>query len=91
LSQVTSIVMILPIYDDDIILMERIPYDRKKKQKILKDLWSSTGMNINIDKMKFMIINSKRITCVNFMYDNNSLEEVTSYKYIGINLHHKFN
>jgi hypothetical protein len=25
------------------------------------------------------------------VYDNNSLEEVTSYKYLGINLHHKLN
>ena len=26
-----------------------------------------------------------------FFYDNNSLEEVPSYKYLGIDIHHKLN
>ena len=25
------------------------------------------------------------------MYDNNNLEEVSSYKYLGIDIHHKLN
>jgi hypothetical protein len=49
------------------------------------------GMTINTNKTKVMIIKSKKITYANFMYDNNSLEEVTSYKYLGIDLHHKLN
>ena len=38
-----------------------------------------------------MILKSKMITYDTFVYDNNSLEEVPSYKYLGINIHHKFN
>jgi hypothetical protein len=71
--------------------MERIPYDLDKQLKILKDSCSIIGMVVNTDKMKVMIIKSKNITYANFMYDNNSLEEVTLYKYLIIDLHQKLN
>jgi hypothetical protein len=48
-------------------------------------------MKININKTKVMIIKSKKIICANFVYENNNLEEVTSYKYHKVNLHHKLN
>ena len=38
-----------------------------------------------------MIIKSKEANCANFMYDDNNLEEVTSYKYLEINIHHELN
>jgi len=37
------------------------------------------GMTINTDKTKVTIIKSKKVTYTNFVYDNNNLEEVTSY------------
>ena len=49
------------------------------------------GMTVNIDKTKNMIIKSKKDTYANFIYDNINLEEVTSYKYLGIGIHHKLN
>jgi hypothetical protein len=83
-------IVIILLYAD-IILMVRIYYDLNKQLKILKNLYSSIGMIVNTDKMKLMIIKSKKITYANFMYVNNSLEEVTSYKYLRIDLHHKLN
>ena len=38
-----------------------------------------------------MIIKSKKDTYANFLYDNSNLEEVSSYKYLGIDIHHKLN
>jgi hypothetical protein len=38
-----------------------------------------------------MIIKYKRITYDTFVYENNSLEKVSSYKYLGIDIHHKLN
>ena len=49
------------------------------------------GMTINADKTKFMIIKSKKDTYANFVYDNSNLEEVSSHKYLGIDIHHKLN
>jgi hypothetical protein len=48
-------------------------------------------MTVNIDKMKVMMIESKTITYANFVYDNNILEEVKSYKYLRFNLYCKIN
>ena len=49
------------------------------------------GMTVNTDKTKIMIIESKKDTYTNFIYDNINLEEVTSYKYLGIDIHYKLN
>jgi hypothetical protein len=48
-------------------------------------------MIVNTNKTKVMIIKSKQISYANFMYDNNNLEELSSYKYLKIYLHHKLN
>ena len=47
------------------------------------------GMTVNTDKKKIMIIKSKKGTYANLIYDNRNLEGVTSYKYLGIDIHHK--
>jgi hypothetical protein len=86
-----GIVIIILFYIDDIILRVRSLYDLEKQLKIIKDFFSSIGMTINIDKMKAMIIKSINNTYTNFVYGNNGLEEVTSYKYLIINIHHKLN
>ena len=38
-----------------------------------------------------MVIKSKKDTFANFIYDNIQLEEVTSYKYLTIDINHKLN
>jgi hypothetical protein len=86
-----SIVIILLIYANDIVLMVKSPYDPGKQLIILEDLCSSMGMTVNTDKTKVMIIKSKNVTYDTFVYDNNSLEELPSYKYLGIDIHHKLN
>ena len=47
------------------------------------------GMTVNTDKTKIMIIKSKKDTYANFEYDNSNLEEVSSNKYLRIDIHHK--
>jgi hypothetical protein len=71
--------------------MMKSPYDLGKQLIILKDLCSSMGVTVSTDKSKVVIIKSKNITYNTFVYDNNSLEEVPSYKYLGIDVHHKLN
>ena len=48
-------------------------------------------MTVNTEKIKIKIIKYKKGTYANFIYDNGNLEEVTSYKYLGIDIHHKLN
>jgi hypothetical protein len=86
-----GIVINLLLYADDIILMARSPHDLENQLRILKDFCSNMGMTLNTDKTKVMIIKSNKIPYDTFAYDNNNLEEVTSYKYLGIDIHHKLN
>jgi hypothetical protein len=48
-------------------------------------------MTVNTDKTKVMIIKSNKITYDTIVYDNNNLEEVTSYKYLRIDIYNKLN
>ena len=48
-------------------------------------------MTVNTHKTKILIIKSKKDAYSNFGYDNINLEEVSTYKYIGIDIHHKLN
>ena len=64
--------------------MIRCPFDLDKQLRILNGFCSSMGIIVNIDKTKVMIIKSKKDTYANFI-----LEEVTSYKYLGVDIHHK--
>jgi hypothetical protein len=56
-----SIVIILILYANDIVLMARSMYDLGKQPRILKDLCSSTRINVNTDKMNVMIMKYKKI------------------------------
>ena len=77
--------------------MEICPSDLNKKLIILKYFFSNMGMTVNMgmtlntNKIQIIIIKSKKDTYANFMYDNINLEEVTSYKYLGIDIHYKLN
>jgi hypothetical protein len=87
----TCTVINILLYADDIFLMVRIPHYLGKQLRILKDFCSNTGMTVNTDKTKVMIVKSNKMNYDTFVYDNNNLEEVNSYKYLGINIHHKLN
>ena len=84
----TGIVINLLLYADDIVLMARSPHDFENQLRILKDFFSNMGMTVNTNKTKVMIIKSNKIPYDTFVYDNNNLEEVNSYKYLGIDVHH---
>jgi hypothetical protein len=86
-----GIIIILLLYVDHIVLMAKSPYDLGKQLIILKDFCCSMSMTVKNDKTKVMIIKSKRITYDTFVYENNSLKEVSSYTYLGLDIHHKLN
>jgi hypothetical protein len=87
----TSIIINLLLYVNDIVLMEMSPHDLENQLRILKEFYSNRSMTVNIDKTKVMIIKSNKIPYDTFVYDKKNLEEVTSYKYLGIDIHHKIN
>jgi hypothetical protein len=72
-------------------LCQGVPQYIENQLRILKDFFSNMGMTANTDKTKVMIIKTNKITYDTFIYNNKNLEELNSYKYLGIDIHHKLN
>jgi hypothetical protein len=69
----TGIFIILLLYVDDIFLMVRNPCNLGKKLWILKYFFASMCMIVNTEKMKVVIIKSKKTTYNTFVYENDIL------------------
>ena len=82
-----GMVITLLLYDGDIILLARSHDDLNKQLRILQYYCSNMGMICNTNKTKLMIIKSKNMNYDNFIYDHNDLEKISSYKYLGIDIH----
>jgi hypothetical protein len=68
--------LLIEVYDN--VLIERCPYELNEQLRIIKYLYSTICMLVNVVKTKVMIIKSKNITCDNFVYENKKFDEVTS-------------
>lgn len=90
-TELVGIITYLLLYVDDIVLLARSHDDLDKQLKTLHDYCSKMGMTVNTNKIKVMIIKSKKVTHGNFIYDNNCLKHVSSYKYLGIDIPHHLN
>ena len=44
-------------------------------------------MTINTEKTKVVIMKSKKVTYTNLVYDSSNLVEMSSYKYLKIDIH----
>ena len=87
--KLVGIVITLLLYADDIILLAKIHDYLDKYLKALHVYYSKMGMAVNINKTKFMIIKSKKITHGSLVYDKHNLEHISSYKYLGIDITHQ--
>ena len=85
--KIIGTIITLLICVDDIILLARSQYDLNKHLRILQYYYSKMGIAFNTEKTKLMIIKFKKTNYNNFIYDNNCLEKIYSYKYLGIYLH----
>ena len=90
-TELARIIINFILDDDDIVFLARSHAELDKKLRTLHDFYSNMGMTINTDKYKVTIIKSKNINHGNYVYDNNFLEYVSYYKYLGINFHHQLN
>ena len=73
-TELVGVLITLLLYSNDIVLLAKSHDDLDKQLKILHVYCSNTGMTVNTDKTKIMIIKSKKITHGGFVYDNNCLD-----------------
>ena len=90
-TKLVGIIFALLLHAGDIVLLAKSHKDLENKLKTLHEYFSKMGMMVNIDKTKIMIIKFKKITHGNFFYDNNLLDQVSSYKYLVIDIPYQLN
>ncbi len=76
------------MYADDIVILASSENDLRASVKGLENFCNDWGLIVNTDKSKVMVFNTKNsIISTNILYNNMKLEDVTSYKYLGLLLH----
>jgi hypothetical protein len=87
--QVGCALLHLLMYADDIVLLAYNSFDMQEKVNILKDYLSRNGLRVNLGKTKLMIFNpnNKRNVFPKIYWDENVIEYVSNYVYLGVPLH----
>ena len=82
-----GLALLLLIYADDVVLFA---YDIESLQKFMDsihDFCKATGLSINVDKTKFMLVRAhKPANQPILMYQGQPIESVDSFKYLGIDI-----
>ena len=74
------------LFADDTVLFAHTPTALQSLLNDLQNFCQYWGLKINTNKTKVMIFELGRYTNYNFVLNENVLEVVTSFKYLGINL-----
>lgn len=74
------------LFADDAALFAHEPEALQSMLNDLSDYCHTWGLKVNTSKTKVMIFEAGRHTTYNFMYNNIILENVKTFKYLGINL-----
>ena len=80
------------LYADDIVLLSSTPSGLQKSLDVLGDFCDTWKLKVNTDKSKIMVFNSNGKSHLNaFALKNHTLETVSSYCYLGIQMKYNGN
>ncbi|KAH9312316.1 hypothetical protein KI387_027351 [Taxus chinensis] len=80
----------LLLYADDLILIATSAQGLQKQLLTLEAFCKKIGMQVNISKTKIMVFSNRRKRNQQpFFFEGSTLEEVTDYKYLGIDFNNK--
>ena len=79
-----NVVIMLLLYADDVVLLAHTPQDAQKLMVVLEAFCSHSGLRVNVQKTKVMLVKTlnKEKPCI--VYNNEPLEVVDSFKYLGL-------
>ena len=73
------------LYADDIVLLSETAEELQNSLDKVSQYCKKWGMEINTDKTKSLVFNSTgRLFPVTFMIDNQLIEKVKQYRYLGV-------
>ena len=76
----------LLLYADDLVLMSKSSRGLQKQLNELNNFCKERGLTVNVKKTKVVVFGS-RVNSSPLLYDGLPVEEVTSFRYLGLELH----
>ena len=86
----TSTYIDILLYADDLAILASSREELQHKLNVLSVYCKDRSLNVNVNKSKVMVFNSIKST-EPFMYNNLSIDEVDSFKYLGMTFNRRAN
>ena len=83
-SKIDNLNIFMLLFADDAVIFSRSHPSLQLMLNKLKEYSSFSKLNVNTQKTKVMLFEKDRATNLRFYYDNQELEIVDSFKYLGI-------
>jgi hypothetical protein len=77
----------LLLYADDLALMSHTPAGLQKQLDVLQAFCYEHQLTVNVKKTKVVVFEARKSVCQDFQYEGEALEQLNSFKYLGIELH----
>ena len=79
-------VLLLLLYADDVVLFTHSVEDAQKMMEALKAFCAHSGLEVNKQKTKIMLVKTHRTEQPLIMYNETPLELVEDFKYLGLDI-----
>jgi hypothetical protein len=77
----------LLLYADDLVLMSHIPAGVHKQLDVLQAFCCECQLTVNVKKIKVVVFEAHKSVCQAFQYEGETVEQLNSFKYLGVELH----
>jgi hypothetical protein len=77
----------LDLYADNLALMSHTPAGLQKQLDVLQAFCCERQLTVNVKKTKVVVFEACKSMCQAFQYEGKTIEQLNSFKYLGVELH----
>ncbi len=77
----------LLLYVDDLALMSHTHAGLQKQLDVLQTFCCECQLTMNVKKTKVVVFEARKSVCQAFQYEGEAIEQLNSFKYLGVELH----
>jgi hypothetical protein len=77
----------LLLYADNLALMSHTPAGLQKQLDVLQAFCCECQLIVNVKKTKVVVFEARKSVCQTFQYEGEVIEQLNSFKYLGVELH----
>jgi hypothetical protein len=75
------------LYADDLAFMSHIPTGLQKRLDVLQTFCYERQLTVNVKKTKVVVFEAHKSVCQAFQYEGKVIEQLNTFKYLGVELH----